>query len=381
MGNGGKVLFVQGNEAIAEAAIVAGARFFAGYPITPATEIAEIMAYRMPEVGGVFIQMEDEIASIAAVIGASMAGFKAMTATSGPGFTLMQENIGYAVMVEVPCVVVDVQRGGPSTGLPTLPAQGDVMQARWGTHGDHPIIALSPATVQEAFELTIRAFNISELLRNPVILLSDAVVGHLRERMVVPDEGEIELVDRRKTTLPPDQYKPFRGGEDFVPDYACPGTGYRYHVTSNVHDEEGFPATYNHKVADELIRRLHKKVDYYRERITYYRSFSAEDAEVLIIAYGCTARSAKDAVMILRKGGLRVGLLQLQTLWPFPYELIEEYAKGARFVVVPEMNMGQIIGEVERAICRRAIGINRVDGRMISPGEIVGVIREVLKNA
>lgn len=375
-----KIKFVQGNEAVAEAAIVAGAKFFAGYPITPATEIAEIMAYRMPEVGGVFIQMEDEIASIAAVIGASMAGFKAMTATSGPGFTLMQENIGYAIMAEVPCVIVDVQRGGPSTGLPTLPAQGDVMQARWGTHGDHPIVALCPATVQEAFDLTIKAFNISELVRNPVILLSDAIVGHLREKMVIPDESEIEIINRRETELPPDQYKPCKGGPDYVPDYARPGSGYRYHVTSNVHDEEGFPATYSHKAADELIRRLHKKIDYYKDKLTYYKSYGAEDADVLIVAYGCTARSAKDTVRILRDGGIKAGLLQLQTLWPFPYDVVEDYAKGAKLVVVPEMNMGQIIGEVERSINRKAIGVNRFDGKMISPAEIVGAIKGVLGN-
>ncbi|MBC7330855.1 MAG: 2-oxoacid:acceptor oxidoreductase subunit alpha [Synergistetes bacterium] len=376
-----RIAFVQGNEAIAEAAIMAGVKFFAGYPITPATEIAEIMAYRMPRVGGVFIQMEDELGSIAAVIGASMAGFKAMTATSGPGFTLMQENLGYAIMVEVPCVIVNVQRGGPSTGLPTLPAQGDVMQSRWGTHGDHPIVVLTPATVQEAFDLTIKAFNISELVRNPVILLSDAVVGHLKEKMVMPDESEIEIITRRETKLPPEEYKPFKGGEDFVPDYAYPGTGYRYHMTSNVHDEEGFPATYNHEVADKLIRRLHRKIDYYRDKLTYYKSYEAEDAEILIVAYGCTARSAKDAVRILRDAGLKAGLLQLQTLWPFPYDVVEDYAKRARLVAVPEMNMGQLIGEVERAIKRKALAINRVDGRMIAPAQIVEAIKGVLEDA
>ncbi|MCS7232828.1 MAG: 2-oxoacid:acceptor oxidoreductase subunit alpha [Synergistetes bacterium] len=380
MGDKNRIMFIQGNEAIAEAAIIAGARFFAGYPITPATEIAEVLAYRMPQVGGVFIQMEDEIASIAAVIGASMAGFKAMTATSGPGFTLMQENIGYAIMVEAPCVVVDVQRGGPSTGLPTLPAQGDVMQSRWGTHGDHPIVVLSPATVQEAFDLTIKAFNISELVRNPVILLTDAVVGHLREKMIITDEGEIEIINRRETKLPPEQYKPCKGGVDFVPDYARPGTGYRYHVTSNVHDEEGFPATYSHKAADELIKRLHKKIDYYRDKLTYYKSYYAEDADVLIITYGCTARSAKDAVKILRDKGVKAGLLQLQTIWPFPYDVVEGYAKKAKLVVVPEMNMGQLIGEIERAIKREALGVNRADGKMISPAEIVGAIKGVLKD-
>jgi len=375
------VRFMQGNEAIAEAAILAGVRFFAGYPITPATEIAEMMALRMPQVGGVFIQMEDEIASIAAVIGASMAGFKAMTATSGPGFTLMQENLGYATIVDIPCVIVDVQRGGPSTGLPTLPAQGDVMQARWGTHGDHPIVVLCPATVQEAFELTIEAFNISELIRNPVILLSDAVVGHVREKVTLPDPSRIRIVNRRVTNLPPEQYKPFAAGPDGVPDFAYRGKGYRYHVTSNVHDEEGFPATYNHKVANELIRRLHKKIEFYRKEITYYKTYRVEDSDVLIVAYGCTARSAKDAVNMLREGGIRAGLLQLQTLWPFPDEVVEGYAKRAKVVVVPEMNMGQLVGEVERCICRKAVRINRVDGKMISPWEIVDAIKEVFSHA
>ncbi|MDD2212459.1 MAG: 2-oxoacid:acceptor oxidoreductase subunit alpha [Clostridia bacterium] len=372
------IKFMQGNEAVAEAAILAGVRFFAGYPITPATEIAEILARKMPLVDGVFLQMEDEIASMAAVIGASMAGVKAMTSTSGPGFTLKQENLGYAAIVEIPCVVVDVQRGGPSTGLPTLPAQGDVMQARWGTHGDHPIVVLSPATVAEAFDLTVQAINLSELLRTPVILLSDAVVGHIREKVEIPSADSLKLIERKITNKSPEQYQPYVAGEDGVPEFAYRGKGYRYHITSNIHDEAGFPATNNHEVADSLLRRLHAKIDYYKDELTFYKEEQCADAEFLIIAYGCVARSAKEAVHDLRKEGIKAGLLQLQTLWPFPAEIVQKYCAGVKKVIVPEMNLGQLINEVKlNALNKDVIGVNRVDGRMITPQEIAEKVKEV----
>jgi len=373
--------FMQGNEAVVEAALLAGVRFFAGYPITPATEILELMARRLPQVGGYFMQMEDELAGMAAAVGASIGGVKALTATSGPGFTLKQENLGYAIMVEMPCVVVNVQRGGPSTGLPTLPAQGDVMQARWGTHWDHPIVVLSPSSVNEAFDLTIQAVNISELLRTPVILLSDALVGHLREKVVMPDPENLVLINRKMTTVLPEAYVPYRADEDGVPPFAPRGTGYRFHVTSNVYDEEGHPAVTNHEVADKLMRRLHKKIDYYRDQITYINQFFLDDAEVIVIAYGCIARSAREAVHNARKEGLKAGLLQLKTLWPFPDAIVKQAGDQAKALIVPEMNMGQVIGEVARATRRGKADlfpINRVDGRMIPPWDIMAKIREVI---
>ncbi len=372
-----RICFMQGNEAVVEAAIAAGVRFFAGYPITPASEIAELMSIRMPQVGGAYLQMEDELASMAAILGASMGGVKSMTATSGPGFSLMQENIGFASMVEMPCVVVDVMRVGPASGMPTHPSQGDVMQARWGTHGDHPIVVLCPATVKEAFDLTIEAVNISEMMRVPVILLSDAIVGHIRERIELPEPGAIKLIERKRTTLPPEQYMPFAAGEDCVPDFADRGNGYRYHLCSNVHTEWGFPADSGHEIADKLIRRLHKKIDIFQERITYYRTFEAEDAEVMIVAYGSVVRSAKDAVRALRAENVRAGLLQLQTIWPFPADIVAKYCAGAKAVVVPEMNMGQLISEVRLATRCAAVGVNRADGMAISPQEIIEKVKAV----
>ncbi|WP_236860151.1 2-oxoacid:acceptor oxidoreductase subunit alpha [Candidatus Formimonas warabiya] len=371
---------MQGNEACAEAAIAVGARFFAGYPITPATEIAETLAKLLPQNGGSFIQMEDEIASMAAVIGASIGGVKSMTATSGPGFTLKQENIGYAAMVEIPCVVVNVQRGGPSTGLPTLPAQMDVMQARWGTHGDHPIVVLTPSTVYEFYNLTIKAFNFSEILRTPVLILSDAVVAHLREKVELPDPADIEIINRKKTTAQPDVFLPFRADADGVPPFADYGTGYRYHMTSNNHDESGAPATNNHKVAETLLRRLHDKVEKRRAEIIITEEIMMDDAEIAIFAYGCTARSAYSAVEIARESGIKLGLMKTQTLWPFPREIIEKFASKVKAIIVPEMNMGQIVGEVEKAACKetRIIPLNKFDGRMITPNEIISIVKEVI---
>lgn len=375
-----QVKLLQGNEACAMAAVAAGVRFFAGYPITPATEIAEILAQELPKVGGTFIQMEDEIASMAAVIGASIGGVKGLTATSGPGFTLKQENLGYAAMVQVPCVIVNVQRGGPSTGMPTLPAQMDVMQARWGTHGDHPIIVLCPSTVYEYYMLTIKAVNFSEMLRMPVIILSDAVVGHLREKVVLPDISEIEIVERKKATVPPEEFLPFKPDADDVPPFVSYGKGYRYHMTSNNYDEGGYPATNNHQVADKLLRRLHNKIEKRRGEIVMTEEIMMDDAEVAIFAYGCTARSAYSAVEIARAQGLKVGLIKALTLWPFPREVVEKYGDKVQAVIVPEMNMGQLVGEVERALKDKKAGVrplNRFDGKMITPEQIVSAVKEV----
>lgn len=377
MSRDNRIRFMQGNEAVVEAGITAGVRFFAGYPITPASEIAELMSIRMPQVGGAYLQMEDELASMAAIVGASMGGVKSMTATSGPGFSLMQENIGFASMVEMPCVVVNVMRVGPASGMPTHPSQGDVMQSRWGTHGDHPIVVLCPATVKEAFDLTIEAVNISEMMRVPVILLSDAIVGHIRERIELPEPGSVKLIERKRTTLPPEQYMPFAAGEDCVPDFADRGNGYRYHLCSNVHNEWGFPADSGHETADRLIRRLHKKIEVFRERITYYKTYAAEDAEVMIVAYGSVARSAKDAVKALRAENVRAGLLQLQTIWPFPADAVARYCAGAKAIIVPEMNMGQLINEVSLAAGKTAVGVNRADGMAISPQEIIEKVKAV----
>lgn len=376
-----QVKLLQGNEACAMAAIAAGVRFFAGYPITPATEIAEILAKELPKNGGAFIQMEDEIASMAAVIGASIGGVKSLTATSGPGFTLKQENLGYAAMIEVPCVIVNVQRGGPSTGMPTLPAQMDVMQARWGTHGDHPIIVLSPSTVFEYYMLTVKAVNFSEMLRTPVILLSDAIVGHLREKVILPNIEELSIIERKYTTATPEEYLPFKPDEDGVPLFAPYGKGYRYHMTSNNHDEGGYPATNNHEIAHKLLRRLQDKIDRHRAEIVMTEEIMMEDAETAIFAYGCTARSAHSAVEMARAQGIKAGLIKALTLWPFPSETVVKYGDKVKTIIVPEMNMGQMVGEVERTLKdkkARVRPLNRFDGKMIVPEEIVSCLKEVM---
>jgi 2-oxoglutarate ferredoxin oxidoreductase subunit alpha len=370
-------LLMQGNEACAEGAIAAGCRFFAGYPITPATEIAEIMARRLPQVGGKFIQMEDEIASIAAILGASVGGAKAMTATSGPGFSLMQENLGYAAMAEIPCVIVDVQRVGPSTGLPTEPSQGDVMQARWGTHGDHPIIVLCPSTVRETFDLTIRAFNLAEKYRSPVILMMDAMIGHMREGIDLPATAEIEVWDRDTTEVPPEWYKAYENEPGDVPPLAPFGEGYRYHITGLFHDEHGYPT----QRLDEIqpwLRRVFGKIERGLSEIVDYETDPyLERAEVVVIAYGATARSARQAVSMARLRGMRVSLLLLRTLWPFPEEEVESAAERLNWVVVPEMNLGQLALEVERIVGRRkVVRVNRADGQMIAPHEILCAIEE-----
>lgn len=370
---------MQGNEACVEGAIAAGMKFYAGYPITPSTEIAEISAERLPRIGGKFIQMEDEIAGIAAAIGASLTGVKTMTATSGPGFSLKQENIGYACLAEIPVVVVNVQRGGPSTGQPTSPAQGDMMQAKWGTHGDHPVIALCPSSVRETFDLTVRAFNLAEKYRMPVLLMMDEVIGHMREKIEIPNASEIEIVDRKRPSCPSEDYLPFKPEANLVPLMADFGAGYRYHVTGLIHDETGFP-TNSTDVADKLIRRLVDKVEINKEDIITWEEENTEDAEVIIFAYGCVARAAKTAIKMLREKGIKVGLFRPITVWPFPEERLIELSKNVKAIIAPEMNLGQMVLEVER-LCNKHTKIerlNKVNGEIIYPEEIVAKIEEVL---
>jgi 2-oxoglutarate ferredoxin oxidoreductase subunit alpha len=371
---------MQGNEACAEGAIAAGCTFFAGYPITPATEIAEIMAERLPQVGGKFIQMEDEIASIAAVIGGSVGGAKAMTATSGPGFSLMQENIGYAAMAEIPCVIVDVQRTGPSTGLPTHPAQGDVMQTRWGTHGDHPIVVLCPSTVREVYDLTIRSFNLAEKYRTPVILLMDAMLGHMRERIEFPPldqgpAGQPQVWNRDHTEVPPEWYKAYENEPGDVPPLAPFGEGYRYHITGLFHDELGYPTERLDEIQPWLNRVFGKIERGLSEILDYEADPYLDQAEVVVIAYGAAARSAQRAVKLARARGLRASLLKLRTLWPFPEEKVESATDRIHWVIVPEMNLGQLALEVERVVGRRkVVRVNRADGQMIDPQDILEAI-------
>jgi 2-oxoglutarate/2-oxoacid ferredoxin oxidoreductase subunit alpha len=375
---GKKELLLQGNEAIVEGALKAGCRFFAGYPITPATEISEALSIKLPQVDGTFIQMEDEIASLGAVIGASLAGVKSMTATSGPGFSLMQENLGFAVIAEVPCVIVNAMRGGPSTGLPTSPAQGDVMQARWGTHGDHPIIALCPSTVRECYEVTIKAFNFSEKYRNPVIILVDEVVAHMREKITLDDTENIEIFNRVKPTVPPEWYIPYEDTLKGVPAMANFGEGYRYHVTGLTHDVRGFPTSRPDEI-DPFIRRLFRKISQNYGDISIAEFYMTDDADISIIAYGCVARSAKRAVMDAREKGLKVGLLKLVTLWPFMRDAVEKVLQRSKITIVPEMNMGQISREVKRVNRgeSKVFTINRVDGKIITPQDILARIKEV----
>ncbi len=373
--------FMLGDVACAEGALSAGCTFFAGYPITPSTEIAERLALRLPEVGGHYIQMEDELASMAAIIGASWAGAKAMTATSGPGFSLMMENIGLAVMTETPCVVVDIQRGGPSTGLPTLAGQGDVMQAKWGSHGDYEIIAYAPSSCQEMFDLTIRAFNMAERFRTPVIILADEVVGHMTERVVIPPEEEIERWERPRPRVPPGaDFLPFAAGEDLVPPMPLAGEGYRVYVESLTHDERGYPVM-SPEVHDRLVRRLNEKIRRAARQIVEYELDVPEDAEVVVIAYGSTARSGRQAVQVARKQGMQVGMLRLITLWPFPEWVIEELSERIRAFVVAELNLGQMAREVERFTSRPVFRATHAGGMMMPPDLILAGIEEAYRNA
>jgi len=370
------VHFMNGDVACAEGAIAAGCKFFAGYPITPATEIAEHLSQRMPEIGGIYIQMEDEIASMAAVIGASYTGLKAMIATSGPGFSLMQENIGLAVMTEAPCVIVDVMRGGPSTGQPTLPGQQDVMQAKWGSHGDYEIIALAPSSVQEMFDLTIEAFNLSETYRVPTILLADEVVGHMWEKVVIPTGEKIKIVNRKRPNVPPEKYLPFMPDDDLVPPMACFGEGFSFHATGLTHDEHGYPQTSSSEVQQSLVNRLCDKIRKNADKIIRVEEVALEDADVVVVAYGIVARAALSAVRKAREKGIMAGLLRLITLWPFPEKHVAKIAKQAKAMVVPEMNCGQLVREVERSAKETPVAfLSKLGEDPHTPMEILEAIR------
>ena len=374
-----KMRLMQGNRAVAEGAIAAGVNFFAGYPITPSTEIAEILADLLPKNGGKFIQMEDEIAGMAATIGASLTGKKSLTASSGPGISLKQENIGYAAITETPCVIVNVQRLGPSTGGPTLPSQGDVMQARWGSHGDSPIIALCPISVTECFHMTITAVNFAEKFRTPVYLMLDEVVGHMRERIQIPDSSEIVRVDRKRTTKKPGEYKPFEVEEGSkIPDFADFGKGYKWHVTGLIHDETGFPSNSTVQVK-KLLDRIMTKFDDHLDEILIYEEVEMEDAETVIVAYGSVARSAISAVKRLRAEGEKVGVFIPKTLWPFPEARMREIAQsGVKKIISTEMNYGQLSLEIERIVCRYTEFDTALkeNGLIITPDELIEKVKE-----
>ncbi len=373
----GTISLLQGNEAIVKGALAAGCRFFAGYPITPASEIAELMSINLPKVGGTFIQMEDEIAGIGAIIGASLAGVKSLTATSGPGFSLMQENLGFACITETPCVIVNVMRGGPSTGLPTSPGQGDVMQARWGTHGIHPIVVLSVSSVLDSFEITIHAFNISEKYRIPVIILSDEVVAHTRESITIPDQTGFEEVNRIKPSVPPEWYHPYEDNSRGVPPMASFGDGYRHHVTGLVHDVHGYPTQRVDEI-DAFQRRQFRKITNGFYEIQMTKSTMLDDAEIAVIAYGSVSRSALRAIKMARERGIKAGLLHLITLFPFPRQTAEQVLRQCRAVLVPEMNLGQISREVKRVnLSSKIEKINRIDGQLITPEEIFKKLLEM----
>jgi len=375
---GSRRQFAQGDVACAYGAILGGCDFFAGYPITPATEVAEAMAALMPRLGNPVLQMEDEIASLAAVIGASWAGSRAMTATSGPGFSLMQEGIGYACMTEAPCVIVNVQRSGPSTGQPTEPAQGDMMQARWGTHGDHEIIALAPASVQECVDLTRLAFNLAEEYRNPVLVMTDGEVGHMREPILLPDPEDLELVSRRSPAAGPEGFLPFAGGGAAVPEMAAFGTGYRTYVTGLTHDERGLPTTDDAAAHTALVERLVGKIRDHADRLTRVEEDVQDGATVGIVSYGISARSAAGAVRIARSQGLEVSHLRLVGVFPFPEEAVRRFVDGMDRVLVPEMNLGQICHVVREAVEGAAAveRVGRIGGEIIRPEEIVRAMVE-----
>ncbi len=370
------IKLMQGNEAVSWGAIAAGCKFYAGYPITPSTEVAEMLSRELPKVGGKFIQMEDEIASLAACIGASVGGLKAMTATSGPGFSLMQEHIGYAAMTEIPCVVVNVQRLGPSTGAPTSASQGDVMQARWGTHGDHPIIALSPTSVSESFELTVKAFNFSERYRTPVILLLDEIVGHMREKMLMPDYEKVERVERVETDVPAEWYRPYGDSLSDVPPMANFGEGYRYHITGLFHDPLGYPTQRLDEI-DPWIERVHRKIERNLDDIILVNEDWKPTDHTVVVSYGASARSARHAVKLARQHRLKVGMVTLLTIWPFAEDTIARLARTAKRVIVPEMNLGQLALEVERVVGRHKVRrVNRANGEMVTPQMILEAIEE-----
>ena len=376
-----KIALLQGNEACAMGALYAGCNFFGGYPITPSTEVAEVLSAELPKIGGKFIQMEDEIAAMASVIGAALTGAKALTATSGPGVSLKQELIGYACIAEVPCVIINVMRGGPSTGMPTGPGQSDVMQARWGTHGDHAAIAVCPASCQEIFSETVRAFNLAEKYRMPVQVLFDEIVGHMRERIEFPEPGDLEVIDRAKPSVAPDQYKPYDTSFGDVPPLAAYGSEYRFHVTGLNKAADGFPTT-KAELVDAEERRQIRKVECAEARadMELNEEYLTDDADIIIFAYGSTARSARYAVNELREQGIKAGLFRPITIWPFPEKRVAELGEQAKGMVVAEMNLGQMVFEVERVVkntCKLG-KVNRVDGEPINPTEIMDQVKEVL---
>jgi 2-oxoglutarate ferredoxin oxidoreductase subunit alpha len=371
------IKFVQGNEACVEGALYAGLDFYAGYPITPSSEIAELLAYRLPAIGGKFIQMEDEIASLCAIIGASLTGRKVMTATSGPGFSLMQEALGYAVMTEIPCVIVNVQRGGPSTGIPTHGSQGDINQARWGTHGDHAIIAMTASNHQDVFAVTVEAFNLAETYRTPVILLFDEMVAHMRERLVIPEPGQLPLVERLRTSVKEGvDYHPYLPREDGRLPMSDFGGVHRYNVTGLFHDMWGFP-TSEPRAVHGLLHHLVDKIENRTNLIARYKEYYLEDAEHLLISYGSAARSARHVVENRRMRGEKLGLLELQTLWPFPEDIVRDKCAKAKSVIVIELNMGQMLREVKMAVDepQKVFLANRIDGVFITPEDILNILR------
>jgi len=374
-----KVAFLQGNEAAAQGALYAGCTFFGGYPITPSTEVAEVMSAELPKIGGKFIQMEDEIGAMASIIGASLTGAKVLTSTSGPGLSLKQELIGYACIAETPAVIINVMRGGPSTGMPTGPSQSDVMCAKWGTHGDHAAICLVPASVQEVFEETVRAFNLSEKYRMPVMVMPDEIVAHMRERIVFPEPGELEVIDRTAPSVAPADYKPYDTSFGDVPPLAAFGSEYRFHVTGLNKGQDGFPTTKAAWVQAEEERQI-RKVDANIDDIVTFEEYQLEDAEVVIVAFGSTSRSARFAVNEARKEGIKAGLFRIKTFWPFPDKQIKALASRAKAFITPEMNLGMCTGEVQRCVEGKApvSGIFRVDGEPINPGQILEKIKEVM---
>ncbi|HVN31527.1 MAG TPA: 2-oxoacid:acceptor oxidoreductase subunit alpha [Thermoanaerobaculaceae bacterium] len=369
--------FIDGDHAACEGALAAGCRFVAGYPITPSTEVVERFAARIPLVGGVFIQMEDEIASSIAILGGAWAGKKVMTVTSGPGLSLMMEHVGLAAITETPCVIVDVQRGGPSTGLPTLPAQADMMQAKWGSHGDYEIIALSPNSPQECFDLMIKAFNLAETYRVPVFFMMDEVVGHMTERVVIPAPEAIEIVERRWTSRKPGDYRAYETDGDMVPEMVKAGDGYRIHVTGLTHDDRGYPAM-NPQAQDKLVTRLVSKIRANRDKLVDVREDGVEGADVVVVSFGITSRVAAAAIETARRRGVKVGHLRLVIAWPFPAKRIRELAESAKAFVVPELNMGQMVLEVERAVAGRAavISVPHAGGTVHEPETILVKITE-----
>ena len=372
--------YLDGDHACAEGALAAGCNFVAGYPITPSTEVVERISERLPYVGGIFIQMEDELASMASLCGAAYSGAKALTVTSGPGFSLMMENIGLAAMLEVPCVIINIQRGGPSTGLPTLPGQADMMQVRWGSHGDYEIIAVSPNSPQECFEFTIKAFNLSEKYRVPAFVMADECVGHMTEKVVIPPADQIELEPRRYTKVPPEEYLPFKPEKDLVPGMVRAGTGYRIHATGLTHDEKGYPVMH-WQTQEKLVRRLVEKIRLNAEKIIEFEEEQIEDAEVILLSYGISSRVAIPAIQKARKEGIKVGVVRLVVVWPFPEKRVYQLAKKVKAFVVPEMNYGQMVLEVERAAKGQAevFLVPHGGGWVHDPEDIYKVIKEAAK--